>query len=287
MVAEIYRLNVGSRGKVMSPAHLPAQREPVIPSHTDFAKTIVICAGRCLPDATWQAWKGTSPTVVESLPKPINYTGGMDPLSYGGTFTLERVLGEVPVEPDGSAYLEVPANRALFFVALDKNNESVKRMQSFLTVMPGETLSCVGCHEERTQTPLNMAATNTPLALLRKLSEIEKIPDIPDVFDFPRDIQPILDRHCVGCHDYETHDGYEHGPRAGGVILTGDRGPMFSHSYASLTVYGQVADGRNRAVSNYPPRALGAVASPLMHKILERHHGVNLPNRRLLCSVLD
>jgi hypothetical protein len=45
--------------------------------------------------------------VVESLPKPINYTGGMDPLSYGGTFTLERILGEVPVESDGSAYFEV------------------------------------------------------------------------------------------------------------------------------------------------------------------------------------
>ena len=36
--------------------------------------------------------------ILESLPKPINYTGGMDPLSYGGTFTLERILGTVPVE---------------------------------------------------------------------------------------------------------------------------------------------------------------------------------------------
>ncbi|MCX5683202.1 MAG: polysaccharide lyase family protein, partial [Planctomycetota bacterium] len=35
--------------------------------------------------------------ILESLPKPINFTGGMEPLSYGGTFTLERVLGTVPV----------------------------------------------------------------------------------------------------------------------------------------------------------------------------------------------
>ncbi len=41
--------------------------------------------------------------VLETLPKPINYTGGMDPLTYGGSFTLERVMGTVPVEPDGSA----------------------------------------------------------------------------------------------------------------------------------------------------------------------------------------
>ena len=47
--------------------------------------------------------------VLETLPMPIHYTGGMDPLSYGGTFTLERIVGTVPVEPDGSAYLELPA----------------------------------------------------------------------------------------------------------------------------------------------------------------------------------
>ena len=88
--------------------------------------------------------------VLESLPMPIHYTGGMEPISYGGTFTLERIVGTVPVEPDGSAYLELPALRSFFFVALDKNDLSVKRMQSFLTVQPGETSSCVGCHEQRT-----------------------------------------------------------------------------------------------------------------------------------------
>src|SRR5688572_10039941 len=35
--------------------------------------------------------------VLETLPMPIHYTGGMEPLSYGGTFTLERVVGTVPV----------------------------------------------------------------------------------------------------------------------------------------------------------------------------------------------
>jgi hypothetical protein len=57
--------------------------------------------------------------VIESLPKPINFTGGMDPLSYAGTFTLERVLGTVPVEADGSAFFEAPALRSLLFVAMD------------------------------------------------------------------------------------------------------------------------------------------------------------------------
>jgi len=217
--------------------------------------------------------------VLETLPKPINYTGGMDPLSYGGTFTLERVVGTVPVEPDGSAYLELPAMRSFFFVALDAGDMSVKRMQSFLTVQPGETTGCVGCHEQRTQTilPRDLLATRRPP------SRLQPVAGVPDVLDFPRDVQPILDRHCVTCHDYDRHDRAAHGPRAGGVVLTGDRGPMFSHSYYTLTLRKQFADGRNDPRSNLPPRSIGTSASPLMKKLgpptgsgQAGHHGVKL-----------
>ena len=217
--------------------------------------------------------------ILETLPKPINYTGGMDPLSYGGTFTLERILGTVPVEPDGSAYFEVPAMRSLFFVALDANDLAVKRMHSFLTVQPGETLSCVGCHERRQEVPV----ANRLMAVEKPASSITPIAGVPDVLDFPRDIQPILDRHCVRCHDYRKTD--KGGPRSGGVILTGDRGPMFNHSYITLTVRRQFIDGRNQPVSNYGPRVIGSSASPLMKKIAPSlfggpltasHHGVKL-----------
>jgi hydrazine synthase alpha subunit-like protein len=204
--------------------------------------------------------------VLESLPMPIHYTGGMEPISYGGTFTLERIVGTVPVEPDGSAYFRLPALRSFFFVALDENDLAVKRMQSFVTVQPGETTSCVGCHEQRVTAPPH--AGGQLAALRRGPSRIEPIADVPDIFDFPRDIQPILDRHCVQCHDY--------GRREGGVVLSGDRGPVYSHSYFNLTIHSQVADGRNRPRSNYPPRALGSAASPLMHKLEPAHHGVEV-----------
>lgn len=218
--------------------------------------------------------------VLEATPKPINYTGGMDPISYGGTFTLERILGTVPVESDGSAYMELPANRALFFVALDAEGNGVKRMQSFLSVMPGETLSCVGCHEPRTQSVSN--PRNPQLqALQRPASVIRPLENIPDVFDFPRDIQPILDTHCLPCHDYVEHPGAEHGPRAGGVVLSGDRGPMFSHSYVTLTVLKQFVDGRDQAVSNLAPHSIGAAASPLMQKVTGGHHGTVLSGHEI------
>ena len=205
--------------------------------------------------------------VLETLPKPINFTGSGDPISYNGTFTLERVLGTVPVEADGSACFELPALRSFFFVALDGEGLAVKRMQSFLTVQPGETLGCVGCHEHRTE---SARQTSDLLAFRRPPSTVQPIPGIPDVFDFPRDIQPILDRHCVRCHDTDRRDA-THGPRAGGVMLAGDRGPFFSHSFWMLTVRGQFSDGRNLPRSNYAPRTLGSAASPLL-KLLDGSH---------------
>jgi hypothetical protein len=203
--------------------------------------------------------------VMESLPKPINYTGGMEPLSYGGTFTLERILGTVPVESDGSAYFDVPALRSLFLIALDEHENSVKRMQSFLSVMPGETMGCVGCHENRAQAPA-ISKNEIPLAARRAASVITPVSGIPDVFDFPRDIQPILDRYCIRCHDYDHRDGR--------VILTGDHGPMYSHSYYTLTCRHQIVDGRNDPKSNLAPRSIGATASPLMAKFSGSHHEV-------------
>lgn len=211
--------------------------------------------------------------VLESLPKPINFTGGMEPLSYGGTFTLERVLGTIPVEPDGSAYAELPALRSLILVALDENDLSVKRMQSFLTVMPGETTTCVGCHEQRTTTP--QYRSGELLAFRRGPSHVEPIAGAPEVLDFPRDVQPILDKHCLACHDYQpTVQG---GPRAGGVILSGDRGPMFSISYYTLTARSLVADGRN-GPGNRSPRSIGSSASRLMKLMDGTHYGVKLPD---------
>jgi len=206
--------------------------------------------------------------VLEALPKPVNFNGAQVPLSIGGTFTLERILGTVPVEADGSAFFEVPPLRSVFFVALDERDLSVKRMQSFMTVQPGETVGCVGCHEQRLISP---ASGGRRMATGRAPSRIEPIRDVPDVIDFPRDVQPILDRHCLPCHGYEKTD--KGGPLAGGVILSGDRGPTYSHSFVTLTHRRQFSDGRN-ADGNRAPRTIGSSASPLLTKLAGAHHHV-------------
>jgi hypothetical protein len=221
---EIFRLpaeDLALKLQAHEPRPLCARpRERVVPPRVDLAKS----TGRMVLSDVYRGrnMAGVRPgeirklLVLETLPMPIHYTGGMEPITMGGSFTLERVVGTVPVEPDGSAYFELPALRSFFFVALDENDLSVKRMQSFLTVQPGETTSCVGCHEDRAEAP--PVAGNVLLALQHAPSRIEPISGVPDVFDFPRDIQPILDRHCVKCHDFSNPSG--------GVVLAGDRGPI-------------------------------------------------------------
>ncbi|MHC4749458.1 MAG: HzsA-related protein, partial [Planctomycetota bacterium] len=247
------------------------RREPVIPPRSDPQQA----TGRLiLQDAyTGRRMEGVERgeikklLVLESLPKPINYSGKMPPMSFGGTYTLERILGTIPVEQDGSAYMEVPALRSLFFVALDENNNSVKRMHSFLSVMPGETTSCVGCHEQRQKSPSSPKA-GTLQALGRPPSRITPLEGIPEIFDYPRDIQPILDKHCLACHDYDQ--------RCGGVILSGDHGPIFSHSYYTLTARQLFSDGRDRLRTNLPPRSVGTSASPLMKMLDGSHYDARL-----------
>ena len=238
--------------------------------------------------------------ILETLPKPINFTGGMEPMTYGGSFTLQRIVGIVPVEPDGSANFELPATRAFFFVALDEHDRAVKRMQSFHTVMPGEVTTCIGCHEDRTEisTPfprVTMASRRppspiTPIADFRGICPVTGTllatpTGIPDVIDYSRDVQPIWDRHCIACHSPDK--------REGNFNLSGGRGPMYSVSYSNIMArthsalenerYGRetlVADGRNKPLGNYPPRTLGSSASALYTKYIQNeHHGVELSER--------
>ena len=205
--------------------------------------------------------------VLEALPKPVNFSGGMDLTSWLGTFMLERVLGTVPVEEDGSAYFDVPAGRPVLFVALDGDGMSVKRMQSFTNVMPGETLGCVGCHEQRMQSPVASAGGNTLMALKREPSEIKSFAGLPDVIDFRKHIQPILDEHCIKCHSFQD--------RQGQISLTEDLGYCWSMAYYTLLATGQVADGRN-GYGNQKPRTIGSSASKLMRKIDGSHYDVTV-----------
>ncbi|MCP4644085.1 MAG: hypothetical protein GY851_26820 [bacterium] len=262
--------------RVLSARH----REPVVPSRIDRQQTTGKLVVADIYRGRDNEMDGVEPgdikelLVLEDLPKPISYFSLPGMISMDGTHTLRRVLGTVPVEPDGSASFEVPALRGVYFVALDREGIAVKRMQSYTMVMPGETQSCVGCHEHRTETISPAISGNTLQALQRPPSQIAPVPGVPDVFDYPRDIQPIWDRHCVTCHNAEKPSGR--------VVLTGDYNEWFTQSYYALFAHKQISDMMGRYLTEFrghQPYGFGTGASPLMKKIDGSHHDVKLTKR--------
>ena len=73
---------------------------------------------------------------------------------------------------------------------------------------------------------------------------------------------PILNEHCVECHNYKKREGR--------VALTDDLGVTWSLSYYMLLAKRQVADGRN-GYGNQKPRTIG---TQLQDVILSRTYHV-------------
>ena len=121
------------------------------------------------------------------------------PVSIGnGAWDPKTVLGEAKVHDDGSAYFEVPARTPVYFQAIDEKGCAVQTMRSWTTLQPGEVGSCVGCHESKNTAP--PAKASISLALRAGVESLSGFYGPPRGFSFRREIQPILDRHCIGCH---------------------------------------------------------------------------------------
>jgi len=60
---------------------------------------------------------------------------------------MREILAYVPVEPDGSVKIELPANVPFTIDVLDKNARRIgARHESWMQLIPGETKTCNGCH---------------------------------------------------------------------------------------------------------------------------------------------
>ncbi len=130
------------------------------------------------------------------------------------------VLGTVPVEADGSAFFKAPSGITFFVQALDAEGMAVQTMRSGIYLQPGQTTSCLGCHEHRRLAP----GSGSPLAARRPASRITPGPAGSWPLDYARLVQPVLDRQCGSCH--------APGAPGGRFDLTASR------SYDSLVNYG-------------------------------------------------
>jgi hypothetical protein len=228
-----------------------------------------------------------------------------------GSWEAKTIVGETPIQDDGSAFFIAPARTPLYFQVLDDKGHMIQTMRSWATLQPGENASCVGCHEHKGASPL---AADTSAALRDGPQPLEPFYGPPRGFSFAREIQPILDRHCTNCHNDRSSLPWltgasrhslvavqpDHDPQTAFSLLstsTTDRVAKrrFSDAYLALTGavrgYDQSLEGTSRPMVNWTspqsgppmraPYSAGSATSGLMTLLEQGHRGVALDGEEL------
>ncbi|MGB0258312.1 MAG: SUMF1/EgtB/PvdO family nonheme iron enzyme, partial [Coraliomargarita sp.] len=201
---------------------------------------------------------------------------------------IKKVIGEVPVEEDGSVNCEIPSKTPLFFQPLDENGRTLQGMRTWVSAMGGEFMSCVGCHESPNDAP----PPGMALAMHRAPSKIEPWQGKSRPMSFRHEIQPILDAKCISCHDAEPANGRYQTTRpeyADGIPdlrgtemkklplrILGSTGDIpFSLAYWNLMPH-VYRPGIESPMDVPTPGEYGAVTSELTQILRKGHHGVVL-----------
>lgn len=112
-----------------------------------------------------------------------------------------RLLGEVPVESDGSFNIELPADVPVQLQTLDAQGMALASC-GWIWVKHREPRGCIGCHEDPELTPENRFVQ----AVRRPSMRLTLPPERRRTVDFRRDILPIFEARCSACHS-DAHDG--------------------------------------------------------------------------------
>jgi len=192
-------------------------------------------------------------------------------ISCGATYAGKEVLGEVPVEADGSAHFRLPADLPIYFEAIDAAGRAVQRMRSFTHLKSGERRGCIGCHEPRSRAPRNAQA----IAPSRPPRDLIPPEWGRGGFDYSRIVQPVLDKHCTRCHNPLE------APK--GIDLTGDKTDFFNVSYDVLARENQgregspyvnwipTYNGHEQNILRIAPKTWGSPRSKLAEVVLSGH----------------
>ena len=214
-------------------------------------------------------------------------------LVSNGIHMLKRVVGEVPVFADGSVMARVPSNTPMIIQSVNADGMVLRQEARHYYFAPNETFSispspsetfqsCAACMGSLDGNPKNLfgpinlfvgqglvkaiaAAADLPPAMGLKYEDRQTI-------DFLRDIQPLLDRHCVACHRGED--------AGAGLELTGEKTAYYNNAYESLMQLDDPASGWYGRKKYISERNALAIESYLIEKI----HGKEFKAARELDS---
>ncbi|MFI3291042.1 MAG: SUMF1/EgtB/PvdO family nonheme iron enzyme [Opitutales bacterium] len=192
---------------------------------------------------------------------------------------IKRVHGTVDVEEDGSAMFKLPANRPYSLQPLDKDGKAMALFRSWLTIRPGETLSCVGCHEPSNTAPVGSVA----MAGRKPPQNVKEFLGKPRGFSFDREVQPILDAYCVECHNGSKKEM----PNFKQVSIPWGQ-KNYSNSYLELHPYVR-RPGPESNQNILSPLEFHASTSELIQILEKGHKGVNMDedSKKILYTWID
>ncbi|MCL2305122.1 MAG: SUMF1/EgtB/PvdO family nonheme iron enzyme [Planctomycetaceae bacterium] len=247
---------------------------PVIPSRVDPDQTeaTVFLTDIYIGDGLKNVPRGT----VKKL-RLFEYSfayrgiGGHQYFGMESSWDAKRILGEVPVYEDGSAMFTIPANTPIALQPLDEQGRAMQLMRSWFVGMPGETVSCIGCHEpSNTVTPSKSTIARTKIPTV-----IEPFFGPARPFTYEAEVQPVLDKYCVGCHNGDEE--HKHIPN----FADTNKGPMhFSNSYHAVARFVR-RPGPESDIHMLRPMEYHASTSELFQKLGKGHAGVQIDDESL------
>ncbi|MBW2098654.1 MAG: hypothetical protein JRG77_07605 [Deltaproteobacteria bacterium] len=227
------------------------------------------------------------------------------PVSISGSWDVKIVLGDAKVYDDGSAFFKVPPRTPVYFQALDANGHAVQSMRSWSTLQPGETFSCVGCHESKNAAPVQSGRIS--MALKAGPQELDPFYGKPRGFSFLKEIQPILNKKCTSCHNgqvwtpgYKSPDGKISFSLLKRPVSEAKSRRKWSQSYLSLlrAEAGENYTAKSHELINWispqsgpemmKPYSFGAVNSKMLAMLKKGHNGVKLTSEeysKLACWI--
>jgi hypothetical protein len=134
--------------------------------------------------------------VIEGMPQPGTPAAASRALTAESTRWMpRRILGEAPVEKDGSFHIDIPADLPVRLQLLDDNGLALATCD-WVWVRQREFRGCIGCHEDPELTPPNRFVE----AARRSANELTSPPEARRDVTYVGDVVPRLEASCVSCH---------------------------------------------------------------------------------------
>ena len=196
------------------------------------------------------------------------------------SWDVKRIIGTVDVEEDGSCCFEMPANTPISVQPLDEKGRAVQLMRSWIVGMPGERVSCTGCHED------NRSSVHTKRTIADEKyfrGEIQKVKptdgDGVRPWGFANEMFPLVQKHCLSCHGDKDkapvakadQGGWGEGKLSGRRLWMNDAPSAYRLLHPYIHRPGPESEETMLPIMDYH-----ASTSPLVQLLEKGHYGVKL-----------